>query len=170
MIQILDDLGRTTSTYFWADLPDDEIYGWLDEEDNPAEVIFQPGDGLWIFSADPSFKIQSAGQVPTTDIAVVLRENFKMVVNNTPVAVDIQDIVVSGYEGETAGDVMIQVLDTLGRTTATYFWCDLPEDEIYGWLDEQDNPAEVEITAGEAMWVFAPNSDYVITIPGVSVK
>lgn len=168
-IQILDNLGRMTTQYFWVDLPDDDIYGWLDGDDEPADVTFQPGEGLWVNAPNSDFKLQTAGKVPTSGVAVTLREGFKMVANPTPVNVDIQDISISGYVGETAGDVDIQILDTLGRMVNQYFWVDLPDDGIYGWLDGDDEPVEALIAPGAGLWVNAPSAEYSIVLPGVTL-
>ena len=169
-IQTLDRLGRAQDVYMWVDLPDDEIYGWLDGDDEMVDVTFAPGEGLWINAPSSDYKIQTSGQVPTKDISVALRNGFKMVVNPTPVSVDIQDISVVGYEGETAGDVAIQTLDRLGRALDVYMWVDLPEDDIFGWLDGNDELVELSIEPGAGLWVNAPSEEYSIILPGVTIK
>ena len=84
--------------------------------------------------------------------------------------VNLQDVKVVGYEGETADAVNIQILDNLGRTTQQYFFADLPEDELYGWFDGDGEYAEgVKFAAGAGLWVFAETADYSIVIPGVSL-
>lgn len=169
-IQTLDSIGRVKDLYMWVDLPDDDILGWLDIYDEPVDVEFKPGEGLWINAPSSDYKIQTAGQVPTTNVSVALRDGFTMVVNPTPIDVNIQDISVEGYEGETAGDVAIQTLDTLGRVVDLYMWVDLPDDDIYGWLDIYDEPVETTIAPGAGLWVSAPSSDYSIILPGVTLK
>ena len=82
---------------------------------------------------------------------------------------NIQDIKVVGYEGETAGDVDIQILDRLGRMSEQYFWVDLPDDDIYGWLDGDDEMAEIEINPGAGLWINAPSAEFSIVIPGVTL-
>lgn len=171
-IQTLDRLGRTVDKYFFADLPDDEIYGWLNlDEEIPEDVEFAPGAGLWVSSDDPTLSLQFAGQVPTSDIMVALRSGFTMVANATPVSVNLQSIGVVGYEGETADAVSIQTLDRLGRTVDKYFFADLPDDDIYGWLNlDEEIPEDVEFSAGEGLWVSSADAAYSIVIPGVTIK
>lgn len=171
-IQILDRMGKTVTTYYWADLPEDDIYGWLDDlEEIPEDVVFQPGTGLWIFSSDDSLGVQTAGQVPTKDTTINLRNGFTMVANPTPVAINLQDIVVSGYEGENADTVNIQILDRMGKTITTYYWADLPDDDIYGWLDDMEEiPEDVTFDPGAALWIFSSDATLSVTIPGVIIK
>ena len=92
-----------------------------------------------------------------------------MVVNQVPVSINIQNLSITGYVGETAGDVDIQFLDRLGRMTAQYFWVDLPDDDIYGWLDGDDEMAEIEINPGAGLWINAPSAEFSIVIPGVTL-
>ena len=170
-IQILDTLGRTTTQYFFADLPDDDIYGWLDaNEEIPQNVEFAPGAGLWVKSANNSLALQFAGQVPTSDISVSLREGFTMVANATPIALNLQGIGVAGYEGEIADAVQIQTLDTLGRTVDQYFFADLPDDDIFGWLDaNEDIPENITFKPGMGLWVKSNDASLSLVIPGIEL-
>ena len=173
---MLDSLGRGGDIYTWYDLPEDGIVGWFDGNDEPVEVgtlVLAPGEGLWINAAGDGYRIQSAGQVPTSDIAVVLREDFKLVVNPTPVNVDLTAIDVTGYDEICEADVNVQILDSLGRGGDIYTWYDLPEDEIFGGFDGNDEPVEVGalvLKPGEGLWVNALSSDYSIVFPGVNIK
>ena len=166
-VQILDSLGRTVKTYFWADLPDDDIYGWLDEsEEIPEDVEFAMGEGLYFVSSEDGLSLQTAGAVPSADIAVALRNGSKMVANPMPTIINLQDIVIGGYEGENADCVNLQILDSLGRTVKTYFWADLPDDDIYGWLDEAEEiPEDVEINAGEGLYIVSAEAGLTINFP-----
>lgn len=171
-IQTLDRLGRTIDQYFFADLPDDEIYGWLDaNEEIPEDVEFASGTGLWVVSSNTSLALQFAGQVPTEDVAIALRNGATTVANCTPVAINLQDITISGYETECADTVNIQILDRLGRTTDQYFFADLPEDDIYGWLDANEEiPEDVKFEAGAGLWVVSSDPTLSIVIPGVTIE
>ena len=174
-VQGLNAYGQGTGTYFYYDVPG-ELTGWLDSNDEPVEagtVILAPGEGLWVSAPSTAFGLQTAGKVPTSGIAVTLRSGFKLVSNNTPVAVDLNDIEVSGYDPEdgTEGDVTVQGLNAYGQGTGTYFYYDVPE-ELTGWLDSNDELVEdgnVSIGAGEALWVSAPNTSLSLVIPGVTL-
>lgn len=175
-VQILDSLGRGGEIYSWYDVPEANLYGWLDGSDEPVEagaVTLAPGEGLWVNAPGEDYGLQSAGQVPTSDIAVVLRQDFKLVVNPAPVTVDLTAISVTGYEEICEGEVNVQILDSLGRGGEIYSWYDVPEADLYGWLDGSDEPLEEEVVtlaAGEGLWVNAPSSDYSIKFPGVAIK
>lgn len=166
-IQLLDTLGNTVATYYWADLPDDGITGWLDEaEELPQDVTLKPGDGLWINSTDASLSIQTSGQVSAADVSVVLEDGFKMVANPVPASINLQDITVTGYTGENADTVNIQLLDELGNTSTTYYWADLPDDEITGWLDAaEEKPMDVTFDAGTALWIYSADSSLSVLFP-----
>lgn len=166
---VLDEYGRTVTTYFFADLPEDEIYGWLDDNEETPDVMIQPGDGLWIYSANTDLQLQYAGQVMTSDLSVLLIAGSKMVVNPTPVQMNLQDVQVAGYEGETADQVNAAILDEYGRTVTTYFFADLPDDDIYGWLDDNEETPDVMIDPGAGLWVYAESDDFSLVLPGVKL-
>ncbi len=174
-VQILDSLGRGTASYYWYDLPDDGLYGWLDGADEPVtqgQITFAPGEAYWVKAPSASYSIQSAGQVPNADIEVILRNGFKMIANPSPVNVDLNEITVTGYDEVAEGECFVQILDSLGRGTASYYWYDLPDDGLYGWLDGADEPVEagaLSFTPGEGVWVKAPNTNYNLVFPGVNL-
>ena len=170
---ILDRAGRTVATYFWYDIPD-ELYGWLDITDEFAEgVKLQPGEALSFSAPDDTYAVKSAGEVPTTGIAVQLREGGKRVCNPTPVAIDINDedngVTITSNEEAIEGTVTASILDRAGRTVSTYFWYDIPG-ELYGWLDITDEFAEgVIMQPGESMSFSAPDNTYYVNFPGVKL-
>ena len=92
---------------------------------------------------------------------------------------DLQDLKVSGYNHEDGfeGDINVQFLDGRGKTTATYFWVDIPKDEedpdseaFYGWYDGNDELAEnVTVSAGSALWTRSDSSAYSLVFPGVTL-
>ena len=184
-VQFLNGSGKTTATYFWADVPADPedpdseaFYGWYDGDDQYVEnVTIAPGTGLWVQSDSASYGLQSAGQVITTDTPVTLRSGCIMAANTVPVTVDIQDIYIGGYSDAFEGAVNMQFLNASGKTTATYFWADVPADPedpdseaFYGWYDGDDQLADnVTIPAGGAVWVQSDSASYSIVFPGVTL-
>jgi len=172
-VQQLDEYGRGGQTYSYYDIPG-ELTGWLDGYDNPVApgtVLLQPGDGLWVSSSKDSLGLQTAGEVATTDIAVTLVNGYRMVVNTTPVAIDLTKIGVTGYAPSTEADVKVQQLDEFGRGGETYSYYDVPG-EITGWLDGYDNPVAegaVMIQPGEGIWVSASNEALGLVLPGVEL-
>ena len=182
-VQTLNKNGGMVDKYYWYDAVDgsDVYYGWLNgatsEFVNPGEVLFNVGDGLWVDAPSSDFKLQSAGQVMSASAAVTLREGFKMVANPTPVAADLTEITVTGYdevEG-TAEEVSVQTLNKNGGMVDKYYWYDAVDgsDVYYGWLDgatsEFVEEGDVEVGAGEALWVDAPSTDYKLVLPGVTL-
>ena len=182
-VQTLNKNGDMVDKYYWYDITDgdDVYYGWLDLASGdfiePGEVLFDVGDGLWVDAPSSDFKLQSAGQVMTAAATVTLREGFKMVGNPTPVAVDLTDITVTGYNEEdgTEEEVSVQTLNKNGDMVDKYYWYDVTDgdDVYYGWLDLASGDfieaGDVEIGAGEALWVDAPSTDFKLILPGVTL-
>ena len=184
-VQFLGPTGKTTAQYFWADVPADPedpdseaFYGWYDGDDQLAEnVTIAPGTGLWVQSDSASYGLQSAGQVITADTPITLRSGCILAASPVPVAVDIQDIYIGGYSDAFEGAVNMQFLGPTGKTTAQYFWADVPADPedpdseaFYGWYDGDDQLADsVTIPAGGAVWVQSDSASYSIVFPGVTL-
>ena len=178
-VQMLDNAGIAIETYTWYDVPGDFV-GWLDSDDNFVEdVTIASGEGLYARAPNTEFGLQSAGQVATADIAITLRFGSKLVVNPTPVVVNLNDInedgkflMVNGYdveEGYEDGGVTVQMLDNAGIAIETYTWYDVPGD-FYGWLDSDDNFVEdVTIAPGESVYARAPNTSFSLVFPGVTL-
>ena len=172
-IQTLDEYGRTDKTYFYYDVPG-ELTGWLDEDDNEVavgDVTFQAGEGLWTYSKDAGFGLQSAGQVPTSSVSVTLQEYGLSIANPTPVNVDLTATYIGGYEESTEADVQVQTLDEYGRTVDTFFYYDVPG-ELTGWLDADDNEVEVGdvvIKPGEGLWTYSKADGFTFVFPGVTL-
>ena len=170
-MQTLDSVGRGGMTYSYYDVPG-ELTGWLDSFDEPVvegQIMIEPGEGMWTSAPSDAFGIQTSGEVMSSDIQVTLRQGNKMVVNTTPVAVDLTKIEVVGYDEATEADVTMQTLDSVGRGGMTYSYYDVPG-ELTGWLDSFDEPVEegaVMIKPGEGMWTSAPSAAWSVTLPGV---
>lgn len=141
-----------------------------------GDMVLKPSDGLWVYAPSAEYSLQSSGQVPQSDIEAILRSGFKLVANSTPVAIDMTEVTVTGYDVEEGSEdeVYIQTLDNAGKTVDKYFWIDVVdgEDVYYGWLNLDGDIIEegdATLGSGEALWVYAPNSNYSLVIPGVSL-
>ena len=173
-VQTLDAFGRTIASYYWYDYEEDDKYGWYDDEGEYVEgVVIPAGEGLYVYAPDESFSLQSSGQVPTSDISVTLRFGAKHVVNSTPVEIDIQDLIVTGYsieDGYADEEVYVQTLDAFGRTIASYYWYDYEEDDKYGWYNDEGELVEaVKIAPGESVYAYSPDDSFSIVIPGATL-
>lgn len=174
-VQKLDAFGRTVAIYTYYDVPG-EYLGWYTEDEQEVEkgeVTIQPGEGLWTISSKDGFGIQSAGVVPSTDIAVTLRADGFAVVNPTPVSIDLTKIDVSGYENGkgTAGDVNVQKLDAFGRTVAIYTYYDVPG-EYLGWYTEDEEEVqdgEVVVEPGQGLWAMSSADGFSLIFPSIQL-
>ena len=168
-IQTLTSGGETAETFYW--IPADEVgdydmeaAGWFDVDNwCVADKTFADGEGF-LTSNDfgDGATIMFAGQVADGATESEISSNFAVAGNCTPVAVDIQSIVVTG-EGVTAGAIQIQTLTSGGETAETFYW--VPADEIgdydmeeEGWFDV-DNwcVADKTFAAGEG---FLTSNDF----------
>ena len=182
-VQTLNKNGGMVNQYLWYDATDgsDVYYGWMDAATGDfveaGDVKFNVGDGLWVDSPSADFKLQTAGQVMSASAAVTLREGFKMVANPTPVAVDLTDITVTGYDEEdgTAEEVSVQTLNKNGGMVNQYLWYDATDgsDVYYGWMDAATGDfveaGDVEVGAGEALWTDSPDTSFSLVLPGVTL-
>ena len=179
-IQTLTSGAATDRTFFW--IPADEAgdyemqeAGWFDVDEwaPAANVKFGDGEGF-LTSNDygDGATITFAGQVSSGSTVFPIAENYSVAGNASPVAIDINDMVVSG-EGIGAGQIQIQTLTSGAATDRTFFW--IPADEAgdyemedEGWfdVDEWAPAANVEFAAGEG---FLLSNDFgegaTLTIP-----
>lgn len=167
-IQVLDEGGATIAAYYYATAEESgaEADGWLDETFALADVTFEPGQSILIDTAD-SAVLTFAGQVSTEDTVVETVPGFNFVGNNTPVAVDIQDIKI---EGATDWADNIQVLDEGGATIAAYYYATAAESgaEADGWLDETFALADIDFEPGKGILIDTADVA-TVTIPGVDL-
>ena len=180
-IQLLDSRGAmvTGSNYYWIDIVDGEdvYYGWMNGDGDIIEdgvATFSAGEALWIAAPSVDYKFMYSGQVDKLGTAVSLRDGYKLVANPTPVTVDLNDIIVKGYNVEDGSEdeVNIQSLDYRGAmvTGSNYYWIDVVdgEDVYYGWMNGDGDIIEDGtkiLNPGEALWVNAPAVNYTIEFP-----
>lgn len=177
----LNGFGVGGTAYSWCDFEEDgEVYyGWYDEDMNEYnDLELSPGEGLWIYSPSTDMSIQSAGSVPSVDIAVQLRGGgqAKMVANPMPVPLQFGDITVAGYdpeEGYADFEIIAKQLNGFGVGGIAYSWCDFEEDgeTYYGWYDEDMNEYNsLEVEAGEGLWIYSPSTEFSVVFPSPLVK
>ncbi len=170
----LDGFGRGGTTYIWYDFTEEgETYlGWFGENgEDYNDVAVTPGDGLWVYSPNAAFKLQSSGVVSKEPISVSLRGNgqAKMVANPMPATLTLGDISVAGYTGSYAeAEIQAKKLDGFGRGGTTYIWYDFTEEgeTYYGWYGENgEDYNDVEVSAGEGLWIYSPSTSYSVVFP-----
>lgn len=172
----LNGYGVGGTTYYWCDFEEEgDVYkGWYDEDMNEYnDLALAPGEGLWIYSPSTSYMIQSSGAVPTSSISVVLRGGgqAKMVSNPMPATLNLGQITISGYDttdGYADFQIQAKKLNGYGVGGTTYYFCDFEEegDVYFGWYDEDMNDYnDVEVTAGEGLWVYSPSATYSVVFP-----
>ena len=169
-IQVLDEGGATIAQYFYATAAESgyEADGWLSEDASGlADVTFASGQSILIDTADAAV-ITFSGRVATEDTVVETVSGFNFIGNNTPVAINIQDITITGA---TDWADNIQVLDEGGATIAQYFYATAAESgyEADGWLSE-DASGLADVTIEPGQGILVDTADIAeITIPGVDL-
>ena len=167
-IQVLDEGGATIQQYIYASAAESgaEADGWLDETFSLADVTFAPGQSILIDTANISV-LTFAGQVSTEDTVIETVQGFNFVGNNTPVAVNIQDIKIANA---TDWSDNIQVLDEGGATIQQYIYASAAESgaEADGWLDETFTLADVTLEPGQGILIDTADVA-TVTIPGVNL-
>ena len=59
--------------------------------------------------------------------------------------IDLTELTVTGYEGDTKAKVEVQTLNDAGGTVASYYWYDYVNNKgkhIIGWMDDEDEIIE----------------------------
>ena len=162
VIQTLDAFGGTVATYLWIDDngAGDFDPGWYDdgfEAIAAGDVFIDAGTALWTSGSD-GISLTYAGQVLSAASVIPLRSGYTAVANPNAVAVDLTDVLVTGYTGESMGDAVIQTLDAFGGTVATYLWIDDngAGDFDPGWYDDGFEAIQedtVFVQPGDGLWV-----------------
>ena len=85
--------------------------------------------------------------------------------------INLQDLKVTGYEGDCYGSVSMQELDAYGRSIngEKWYWYDAEGDGYYGWYNDAEETLVVNIAPGESVYVDAPDTTYFINFPGVAL-
>ncbi len=167
-IQVLDEGGATVASYYYltAESSGAESDGWVDDTFALADVTLSPGQSILIDTAD-SATITFAGAVSTEDTVVETVPGFNFIGNNTPVAVDIQDITIANA---TEWNDNMQILDEGGATVASYYYLTAESSgaESDGWVDDTFALADVDLEPGQG--VLIDTADVAtVTIPGVDL-
>lgn len=172
----LNGAGVGGTTYYWVDFTDEGVAykGWFGENgEDYNEVSLLPGEGLWVYSPNADFLLQSAGAVSKTSIAVALRggNQAKMVSNPMPTTITLGVISVEGYDAKTGYadfEVQAKKLNGAGVGGTTYYWADFTDEGVayYGWYGENgEDYNDVEVAAGEGLWIYSPSTSFSVVFP-----
>ena len=169
-IQVLDEGGAGIAAYYYATAAESgfEADGWVSEDfTSLADVTFAPGQSILIDTAGTT-TLTFAGQVSTEDTVIETVPGFNFVGNNTPVALNIQDIKI---DGATDWGDNIQILDEGGAGVAAYYYATAAESgfEADGWVSE-DFTALADVTFEPGQGILIDTADVAtVTIPGVDL-
>ena len=165
-IQILNEGGATVATYVYASATESgqEKDGWLNDAGELANVTLEPGQGILIDTASTAV-LTFSGTVSSADTVFTTVPGFNFVGNNTPAAVNIQDITIANA---TDWSDNIQTLNEGGATVATYVYASAAESgqEKDGWLNDAGELANVTLDPGQGILIDTADTA-TVTIPAV---
>ena len=139
-LQVLDEGGAATSTYFWT------ADGWQDENGVKCTKTIQAGESILISTLLDGVNVTFSGEVSKKPIKITSVAGFNFVGNGTPVSIPASSITLSGDNALEYVDTL-QILDEGGATVATYFWTSA------GWQDENGANCTETIGAGQGVLI-----------------
>ena len=155
-IQLLDNMGKTETTYRWEGTSGKTLIPSSSTED-VGETEIPAGQGLWVLNtANVATKFQSCGQVGADDIIQPLDASggFVMTGNWFPVSIKLKDIVPSTETSTSLRrKIQIQLLDNMGKTATTYRW-EGTSGKTWIPSSSTEDIGETTIPAGQAIWVL----------------
>ena len=166
-LQILDADGVTQYSFSWSDPDDTGTVSWFDEDAwAPAEYSIGNSDSVLIYCVNAGVQIKMAGEVGRGTLVKTGVQQFNWVGNVSPVAIDVQDITLSGNAVDPNGGDSLQILDADGVTQYSFSWSDPDDTGTVSWFDEDAwAPAEQSIPAGSGVLIYAVNANVTITLP-----
>ena len=168
-VQTLDAYGYTVDSYTWTDAGGEgwDQIGWVDDDNAiVTDVVFAPGQALWVQGSSINQALQTAGKVGKLDVTVQLKQGGSLFGNPFPVNLTIADLIPTGED--TYNNISIQTLDAYGYTVDSYTWTDAGGEgwDQVGWVDD-DNAivTDVIISAGQGLWIQGASTNQYLTFP-----
>ena len=167
-ISKITQYGVATDGIVWIDYPDMSLYGWYITDwesqfdycgDNPLTT----GESLKIvFQAEAvGWSILNSGEVSLYGVAVTLVQGPQYLATAVPRASKMGEIILSGYQGEVAGElVTISKITQYGVATDGIVWIDYPDMSLYGWYltdweTQFDDCSDIDLAMGQGLKVVA---------------
>lgn len=165
VLSTVDEYGAPVDNYSWNDWAIDGKACWVDEAYSEITGVTLPaGLTFWTSGSMTDQVIQSAGEVPSKDVSIALREGYTLVGNPFPVAVALQDVVVGGEEA--SDNVTMSTIDEYGAPIMTYSWNDWAIEGKACWVDEGYAEIEgVSIAPGQGLWTSGSNDSQFVRFP-----
>ena len=168
-VQTLDAYGYTQDSYTWTDAGGDgwDEIGWVNDDNAiVTDVVFAPGQALWVQGSSVDQALQTAGKVGKSDVSVQLKQGGTLSGNPFPVNLTIADLIPSG--DDTYNNIAVQTLDAYGYTVDSYTWTDAGGDswDQIGWVnDDNEIVTDVVINAGQGLWIQGSSTSQYLTFP-----
>ena len=106
-----------------------------------------------------------------SDISIPLADDKQMIGNPYAAPIGLVANVEIEMDGSCSGDVYIEMLDSLGYTTQTYYWYQNAFGRDDGWYNDDDDKIgedveDVVFSAGQGLWVTGMDeANFNITSP-----
>ena len=161
-IEILNSAGYTTDTYYWYQNARGKADGWYNDDgdqigEDVDDIVFTPGTGLWLTGIDGE-ALTTAGKVYQADLGLTLADDSQMLGNPYAAPIGLSANIEVVADGTCNGDIYIEMLDSAGYTTDTYYWYQNARGKTDGWYNDDgdligDDVDDVVFPAGTGLWV-----------------
>ena len=161
-IEMLNSAGYTTDTYYWYQNARGMEDGWYNDDgdkigDDVEDITFTPGTGLWLTGIEDN-TMTTAGQVYSSDLSITLQDDSQMLGNPYAAPIGLAANIEVEADGTCNGDIYIEMLNSAGYTTDTYYWYQNARGMEDGWYNDDgdligDDVEDITFPAGTGLWV-----------------
>ena len=139
---------------------------WCDDNAEPVDFEINNGQGVWCKTVHADSKVSFAGEIASVNTISLPVNRMTIVCNPLPMAVNIQDIA-PNENFDVDGEDWLRTYNPLtGVYTSVIF---LSEDncgvEGGAWCDDNAEPVDFDIAAGQGFWVKSVHEDAALTFP-----
>ena len=164
-VQIVNADGSWGTKGFWFNAWGDLPAGWCSDMlgTTPADISLKPGQAVFFYTTSKEAKATSAGQVAGT-ITVDLASGYSMLGNASPVAISIDEILLTGVADCNA---TVQIVNPDGSWGTKGFWFNAWGDIPAGWCTDMlgTTPAAITLQPGQSVFFYTTESGAKATVP-----
>ncbi|MBO5642672.1 MAG: hypothetical protein J6S51_01485 [Kiritimatiellae bacterium] len=164
-VQIVNADGSWGAQGFWFNAWGDLPAGWFTDGlgTTAADISLKPGQAVFFYTTSEAAKAMSAGQV-SGNIEISLDTGYSMIGNASPVAISIDEILLTGVND---CDATVQIVNADGSWGTQGFWFNAWGDLPAGWFTDGlgTTPAEITLEPGQSVFFYTTASGAKATVP-----
>ena len=175
-IWVLNDDGTqvTGETFTWqcSDMSGLEEDGWINDSGELADVKITEGDGFYISCDADGVDLQVAGGVKLGKFIHTMHAGFNLVGNFCPATINIQGLKLVNTDGWGTETIWELNDDGTQVTGTTYTWqnADMSGLDVDGWVNDSGELADLDLPAGQGLYLSCDAADVDVEIDAVLVK